>query len=330
MSDPQDGRRCPTVSVCLPASRDPEITARALRSVLAQSFTDFEVLIGDETGAFAPTAAAIGDRRVDYRHNPHRLGFTRNHLALLDRARGKYLAVLHDDDWWEPSYLASMVAALEASPKIGLATCNVRRDIAGSRRSVGKWRIPLRPGRNDDVLDVLVREDWFLLPTCSMWREEVWHGAAREWPLDQHASDLQLFLSVAEAGWAFAYLPTQLAHWVQHREQTASHLGGDYGLAVADDVLKFWDCWLRDRPARYEQLSRRQRANTQLRRSRALLLLDDRPAAREALSMARQLAGRGGPGYIRLLVGVRLPLSVLRAWLSAKRTVMRMLGLLDG
>lgn len=149
------------------------------------------------------------------------------------------------------------------------------------------------------------------------------------WPRDLHAADLQLFLSAAENGWAFAYVAEQLAHWVQHRGQTASHLGGDYGLAVADDVLEFWDRWLRDRPVRYEQMSRRQRANTQLRRARALLLLGDRPAARAALSSARQLAGRGGPAYIRLVVGVRLPTRVLRAGVSAKRSAVRMLGLLD-
>ncbi len=132
MSDLPRGRNLPTVSICLPASREPGVTENALRSVLAQTFTDFEVLIGDETGAFAQTVAAIGDERVDYRHNPHRLGFSENHVALLDRARGTYLAVLHDDDWWEPAYLASMVGAIESSPEVGVATCDIRRDVAGS------------------------------------------------------------------------------------------------------------------------------------------------------------------------------------------------------
>jgi glycosyltransferase involved in cell wall biosynthesis len=329
MGDPQS-RSSPTVSVCLPTSRDPEITEIALRSVLAQTLTDFEVLIGDETGDFAPKVAALGDERVDYRHNAHRLGFSGNHVALLDRARGTYLAVLHDDDWWEPTYLDSMVAAFESSPAVGVATCDIRRDVIGSQRAAGAWSVPFRPGRNDDVLDLLVREEWFLLPTSSMWRREVWHGAARAWPTDLHASDLQLYLSAAEEGWAFYYLPMLLAHWVQHGDQTATHLGGDYGLAVANDTLEFWDRWLRDRPEHYTLISRRQRRNTQLRRARALLLLGDRSAAREALSKARQLGGAGGHGYTRLTVGVWLPSPVLRTGLEAKRSAMRILGLLHG
>ena len=302
----------------------------ALRSVLAQTFRDFEVLIGDETGAFAPTAAAIGDARVDYHKNESRLGYSGNHVALLDRAKGRYLAVLHDDDWWEPTYLASMVDVLETSPKIGVVTCDIRRDVAGTGRTAGPWPIPLQPGRNDDVLDLLVREEWFLLPTSSMWRREVWRGAARAWPLHLHVSELQLYLSAAEEGWSFYYLPAPLAHWVQHEGQSATHLSGDYGLAISNDVLEFWECWLRDRSEHYAQVSRRQRANTQLRRARALLLLGDRDTARAALASARQLAGAGGPGYARLAVGVRLPLPVLRAGLVSKRAAARMLGLRNG
>ncbi len=315
------------MSVCLPASRDPTITVKALQSVLAQSFSDFEVLIGDETGDFAPMAGGFGDDRIDYRRNPERLGFSGNHVSLLDRARGRYLAVLHDDDWWEPTYLASMVEVLESDPSVGVVTCDIRRDVAGDQRRAGAWPVPLRPGRNDDVLDLLVREEWFLLPTSSMWRQEVWHGGARLWPSDLYASDLQLYLAAAEEGWAFYYLPIPLAHWVQHSEQSATHLSGDYGLAVADDTLEFWDRWLSGRPDHYAQISRRQRANTQLRRARALLLLGDREGAREALSRARRLAGSGGYAYTRLTLAVRLPQPIIRAGLAAKRSVTRRLGL---
>ena len=330
MTGPTLSRGSPAVSICLPTSRDPKITAKALDSVLAQSFGDFEVLIGDETGDFGPTVASIADERVHYRHNPQRLGYSGNHVALLDRAVGRYLAVLHDDDWWEPTYLASMVAALETSPTIGVATCDIRRDVAGTRRSAGAWPIPLRPGRNDDVLELLVREEWFLLPTSSMWRREVWHGAARAWPMHLHTSELQLYLSAAEEGWSFYYLPATLAHWIQHDGQSATHLSGDYGLSIANDVLEFWEKWLRDRSERYTQISRRQRANTQLRRARALLLLGDRQAARGAMAAARQLAGAGGPGYTRLALGIRLPLPVLHAGLASKRSAARMLGLRIG
>lgn len=330
VSDSQSGRREPTVSVCLPASRDPAITVKALQSVLSQRFADFEVLIGDETGDFASIVRDFHDDRIDYRHNPERLGYSRNHVSLLDRARGRFLAVLHDDDWWEPDYLASMVAILESDPGVGVVTCDIRRDIAGDQREARALPVPLRPGKNTDVLDLLVREEWFLLPTSSMWRQQVWQGPARDWPADLHATDLHLYLAAAEEGWAFYYLPVRLAHWVQHSDQSATHRDGDFGLGVADDVLEIWDRWLRDRPQRYALISRRQRANTQLRRARALLLLGDRNGAREAMSSAKSLAGPGGYAYRRLNIAVRLPLPVVRAGITAKRWVTHSVGLLRG
>ena len=77
--------------------------------MLGQDFGDFELLIGDETGAAAVLVDELGDPRVRYRHNPERLGFSQNHVALLDRARGRYMAVLHDDDRWDPAFLARLV-----------------------------------------------------------------------------------------------------------------------------------------------------------------------------------------------------------------------------
>src|SRR5580658_9911228 len=113
----------PTVSVCMPVSRDATVVRRALDSVVAQDLSDFEVLIGDETGSAAGPVAELADPRLHYQRNPHRLGFTKNHGALLDRATGRYVAILHDDDWWEPSYLSSLVAVLDADPTLGMACC---------------------------------------------------------------------------------------------------------------------------------------------------------------------------------------------------------------
>jgi hypothetical protein len=81
----------PTVSVCMPVSRDSRLVGRALRSVLSQDLDDFEVLIGDETGLAEPAVVEVDDPRVHFRRNPHRLGFAQNHVTLLDGAVGRYL-----------------------------------------------------------------------------------------------------------------------------------------------------------------------------------------------------------------------------------------------
>ncbi|MGA2036396.1 MAG: glycosyltransferase family 2 protein [Acidimicrobiales bacterium] len=321
--DGVEGTTRPTVSVCLPVSRSSAFTTRALDSIVGQQLDDLEVLVGDETGESGAAVDAVADRRVDYRRNPCRLGYSENHVALLDRARGHYLAVLHDDDWWEPSYLSSLTAVLDADPAVGVVCCDVSRDVEGGTEPEGEWPIPLVPGRNEDVLEVLLREEWFLLPSATVFRHEVWDGAAREWQRDLHTSELQLYLSAAEAGWAFYYLPEPLVHWLQHGGQSSVHRGGDFGLAMADDVLEFWARWLSFRPAGLTEASSRQRAKAQLRRARALILLAQRAAAREALAEAATLAGPDLPDLRRLAFAARVPGPLLRVGLGAKRAAQR-------
>ena len=193
------------------------------------------------------------------------------------------------------------------------------RDVEGGAGEVGSWPIPLVPGRHDAVLKVLVREEWFLLPSATVFRREVWDGPAREWPPDISTADLQLYLSAAEAAWAFYYLPKPLVHWVQHRDQSGAHRGGDFGLAVIDEALRFWARWLSSRPAGLADTTSRQRAMSQLRRARALILLKRRAAALDALTEAVNLAGPDLPGRRRLAFAARVPAPLLQVGLGAKR-----------
>ncbi|HVA02342.1 MAG TPA: glycosyltransferase [Acidimicrobiales bacterium] len=316
----------PAVSVCMPMSRDATVVRRALQSVLTQDFDDFEVLIGDETGAGEPAVAEAADPRVIYRRNPVRLGFSKNHVALLDRAAGRYMTVLHDDDWWEPTYLSSLVAVLDADPEVGLACCATVLDDERGRTS--PWPFPLSAGRHDGVLETLLREDWFLLLNATMWRREVWAGPARQWS-ELCCADLQLFLSAADAGWALYYLPTPLAHWAQHRGQSGAERGPDHGLGVADDVLAFWDGWLEGRPVPQAVLSNGPRARWRLRQARALLLAgrtgEARIAIKGALALARgsDLARTELPRLRRLSFASHLPPFAVRTVVGLKRVAWR-------
>ena len=311
----------PKVSVCMPVSRPPEVVRRALTSVLAQDLGDLEVVIGDETGMAESVVTDIGDPRIVYHHNPRRLGFSGNHCAILDRARGRYLAVFHDDDEWEPAYLSSMSGVLDADPEVGMVCCGT---VVDKMDGPTPWPIPIAPGRHDDVLDTLLYEEWFLLPISTMWRRDTWTGPARQWP-DLCCGDLQFFLSVAEAGWPLYYLPEVLSHWVQHTGQTGAQRGSDLGLGVADDVLAFWDEWLATRPPDKTVLVNGQRARWHLRRARALMLMGRRAEASMSVKRAVAVARNAGdrtvalPGLRRLSLASHVPYSVLRAGVWAKR-----------
>jgi glycosyltransferase involved in cell wall biosynthesis len=113
----------PAVSVVIP-TRDRRATlGRALASVAAQGFRDFEVIVVDDGSrddttdwlrAHHPAATVLA--------LPTARGAAGARNAGLARARAPIVAFLDDDDVWEPSYLATQVAALAAHPDVVLCS----------------------------------------------------------------------------------------------------------------------------------------------------------------------------------------------------------------
>jgi glycosyltransferase involved in cell wall biosynthesis len=107
----------PAVSVVIPTYNQPTLLTEAVRSVLAQTFQDFEVVVVDDgcTDDTADRIGALGDARVRLVRQPNGgVGAARN--RGIDEARGRYLAFLDHDDWWLPQKLATQVAFLDAHP----------------------------------------------------------------------------------------------------------------------------------------------------------------------------------------------------------------------
>lgn len=110
-----------TVSILIPAYK-PQYLARAIISAQTQTFTDIEILVGDDTpdGALEQIAKSTGALRLQYFHHGFQKG-TRNIHALWERATGKYIKFLFDDDILLPTSVEALVAALRANPDSLLA-----------------------------------------------------------------------------------------------------------------------------------------------------------------------------------------------------------------
>jgi glycosyltransferase involved in cell wall biosynthesis len=78
-----------------------------LQSILAQSFTDFEVIVGNDYTQEVLTGDLLGitDPRIRFVNHPHNLREVGNMNALLGMARGRYFTWLFDDDLYEPDFL---------------------------------------------------------------------------------------------------------------------------------------------------------------------------------------------------------------------------------
>lgn len=112
----------PMVSIGMGAFNSQRHIRKSVDSLLAQTFTDFELIISDDcstdgTGAICRDYAAR-DPRVRYVKQPINLGVNKNYKFLLDQARGKYFMWAEDNDLWMPACVAECVRALTSDSSI--------------------------------------------------------------------------------------------------------------------------------------------------------------------------------------------------------------------
>ena len=128
----------PLVSVIVPVYNAAQTLERCVEGILAQSFSDFELILVDDgsTDASGAICAAYSDAdsRVVVVSQPNK-GVSAARNAGLDRARGRYVAFCDSDDTVKDYWLSSMVVVAE---KAGMIVCgyNILRpgSMSGHRR----------------------------------------------------------------------------------------------------------------------------------------------------------------------------------------------------
>jgi hypothetical protein len=107
----------PIVTVLVPTHNHGALLYRSVRSALAQTVEEIEVLIVGDGATAATRAAALDlasqDARVRFLDHPKgaRHGEAHRHRAIAE-ARGDIICYLSDDDLWLPGHLAAMIACL--------------------------------------------------------------------------------------------------------------------------------------------------------------------------------------------------------------------------
>ncbi len=99
----------------------------AIDSVLAQDFTDFELIMVDDGSTDRSTRIARDyvkrhPGRCSYMEHPGHAnrGTSASRNAGIARARGEYVAFIDADDAWKPEKLREQIAILDAHPEVGM------------------------------------------------------------------------------------------------------------------------------------------------------------------------------------------------------------------
>ncbi len=112
----------PLVSVILPVYNDEEYLGDAIRSILNQSFKEFELIIIDDNSNdnCIEVAKDFCNGRIKVKQTPKNLGRAGADNYAFQYARGKYIAKMDSDDIALPKRLEKQVSFLESNPEIDI------------------------------------------------------------------------------------------------------------------------------------------------------------------------------------------------------------------
>lgn len=221
----------PFFTVVIPVYNRAATLEDALRSVLAQSCQDFEILVIDDASTDDParTVQQVGDPRIRLiRHDMNRGGGAARNRGI-DEARGRFVALLDSDDRFVPGHLAAMKRLLEGrSGILGYAPVVADR---GRGRTILK---PLRSIRPGEHMATYLLCDRGFIPTMTMVVDQKIARKVRFAEDLRCAEDTDFAVRLYLEGCDFIMAPEPGAVWRDRHDETRSSAGGRRNLAMID------------------------------------------------------------------------------------------------
>lgn len=117
----------PRFSVIMPLYNKERYLKKAIESVIAQTYRDFELIITDDGSTDNSLEVVRGLKKEDRRlkiltQSNSGVAVARNNGVAA--SKGEYLCFLDADDWWEPMFLEEMDGLIKDNPDAGLYATN--------------------------------------------------------------------------------------------------------------------------------------------------------------------------------------------------------------
>jgi glycosyltransferase involved in cell wall biosynthesis len=132
----------PLVSILICTHNRRQYLPEAMRSIFSQTYTNFEVILTRDGGCAVNNEVSefAADKRLVFIDRDENHGKAWSLNRAVERARGKYICYLDDDDAWYPHHVETLVSALEGQEQFGAAYSDLYkahcRYLSGDRRLV--------------------------------------------------------------------------------------------------------------------------------------------------------------------------------------------------
>jgi teichuronic acid biosynthesis glycosyltransferase TuaG len=211
------------VSIITPAYNAEAYLPETIASVLAQSLTNFELLIVDDKSTDGTLglarAFACRDARIKVIASPENQGQPTARNFAMRQARGQFFALLDSDDVWQPSYLQEQMSVFEQIGDAAVVTANA---INRGGPLDGRPLWPVTSGlRRLTLRDILSAEDSVCI--MSMFRRQVFEtigGFDSRW---RASEDYHFWVRAAHAGFVVIRNARPLAFYRRRPDSESSN-----------------------------------------------------------------------------------------------------------
>jgi glycosyltransferase involved in cell wall biosynthesis len=245
----------PLVCICIPTYNAAATIRETLESILAQTYPNLVIHVSDNasTDGTLKVVESVADGRVHIHRQEQNIGAEGNFNRCIQLAEGKYTAIFHADDIYEPYMVARQVDFLEANPEAGAVFTEATTiDEMGNR--IGEIRLPKGIVSSGGLYDfpamfkaVLRHCNFFICPSV-MVRTQVYQQEIKRWRGEQFktSADLDLWLRILQLH-PIGHLPERLMRYRISNSQWSSKVR--LGTERADFFL-VTDHYLAQQPVR--------------------------------------------------------------------------------
>jgi glycosyltransferase involved in cell wall biosynthesis len=212
----------PKVSVIIPTHNRASLLARAVASVLEQTYGDFEIIVTDDASSDETPDAVrrMGDPRIRYFRHAASRGEAATTNNGIRNATGEYVAFLHDDDVWLPAKLERQLAVFHGgSPRVGAVYSGFISVEAATAKALGA----VLPAKRGDLLAELCTENWIGVPSTVMVRRDCFAESGMFDESMVAGADYDMWIRLARH-YHFDYVAEPLVlYWVHDNRLSANY-----------------------------------------------------------------------------------------------------------
>jgi glycosyltransferase involved in cell wall biosynthesis len=224
----------PRVAVVIPAFNRAHLIGSTIESVLAQTFTDWELVVfndgsTDDTFEVATSYARIDDRITVREGENGGVATARNRGFERTSPGTEYVAFLDSDDIWDPDVLETFVGVLDSHPEYvgvhGLARCidDAGRPIPGDDLAeLSRARCGIHDGRlvacapdEPTTFGEFVHHNWVVTPGTQLVRRSALARVGGFDPRTDPADDADLVIRLSRLG-DFGFVDRTVLQWRKH------------------------------------------------------------------------------------------------------------------